>query len=119
MDPDVGDLLMGDGKSNTWYLPMLYGPVWSGRIFARRMDMLLGATRRAVPEPAETKASENPPEEPKALESVFYPPETSKNPQKADQNAQKTSQMSNLITATKIKRSMSEGQLMFDLTGGM
>lgn len=118
-NPDVGDLLMGDGKSNTWYLPMLYGPVWSGRIFARRMDMLLGATRRAVPEPAETKASENPPEEPKALESVFYPPETSKNPQKADQNAQKTSQMSNLITATKIKRSMSEGQLMFDLTGGM
>ena len=119
VNPDVGDLLMGDGEANTWYLPRLYGPVWSGRIFARRMDMLLGATGRAVPEPAEPKLSENPPEEVKPLESAIYAQKCEKNAQNRDQDAQKPQEMSSLITATKIKRNMSEGQLMFDLTGGM
>ena len=119
LNPDVGDLLMGDGKSNTWYLPMFYSDIWCGRVFARRMDMLLGGVRDSVPEPGETRASENPPIEVKALESVAQPEKVAVFEQKAEQNAPKTEQKSNLITATKIKRSMSEGQLMFDLTGGM
>lgn len=119
MNPDVGDLLMGDGKSNTWYLPMFYSDIWAGRVFARRVDMLTGALRATFPEPKQVKASENPPEAVKALESAVSTPKSTKNVQKADSNAQKAYQMPELVTATKTKRSMSEGQLMFDLTGGM
>ena len=118
-DPDASDILMGDGKSNTWYLPMFYSDIWCGRVFARRLDMLLSGFRGPVPEHEEPRASENPPEEAKAPESVAQREKVTVFEQKAEQDEQKAEQKSNLITATKIKRSMSEGQLMFDLTGGM
>ena len=119
LNPDAADLLMGDGKSCTWYLPMFYSDVWAGRVFARRMDMLLSGFRGPVPEPAHERASENPTEAAKAQESAVSAPDLTKNAQKAEQNAPKACQMPELVTATKTKRSMSEGQLMFDLTGGM
>ena len=69
-------------------------------------------------EPAVAKASENQTESVKATESEICAQNCEQNAQNRDQDAQKAEKMSNLITATKIKRSMSEGQLMFDLTGG-
>ena len=40
-NPPTGDILFGEGTSNTWYTPMWYSWIWQGRIMARRMDKLL------------------------------------------------------------------------------
>ena len=76
-----------------------------GRVFARKLEMVLGGIGNAFPEVVKARTGENPTETPKA-------PETA-NPDR------ETANMTGLITATRTKRSMSEGQLMFDLTGGM
>lgn len=98
MDPDTGDILLGDGKSSTWYMPMFYSPVWSGRALARYMDLTM---RRLSPK-AEQK------------DEKAYP-----RAEKPSAFAPKPYQEPEVITASKIRRNMSEGQLMFDLTGGM
>lgn len=131
-NPDVGDILLGDGSANTWYMPMFYSYPWQGRITARWLDRLLGV-RKPVPAQAETGTSENPPDELKAQESAperteparnvekttgIYQ-ETANNAQEVGKIAQKTELMPELLTAKKTRKSMSEGQLMFDLTGGM
>ena len=95
-DPETGPLLIGDGGSKTWYLPMFYDSIWCGRVFAWRMDRILQGFRDGRPAPPE-----EPPKKIKA--EVLKPPETAPE----------------LVTAKKTRRSMSEGQLMFDLTGGM
>ncbi len=98
MDPDTGDILLGDGKSSTWYTPMFYSPVWSGRALARYMDLTM---RRLSPK-AEQK------------DEKAYP-----RAEKPSAFAPKPYQEPEVISASKIRRNMSEGQLMFDLTGGM
>ena len=114
LNPETGPILTGDGGPNTWYLPMFYSPVWSGRLFAWRMDRILQGFQKGRPEPpevipekitAETKAA---PEEPK----------TDQRGPKAYPEPENTSAFA-VKTAQKTRRSMSEGQLMFDLTGGM
>ena len=114
MNPDVGDILMGDGSANTWYMPMFYSYPWQGRVIARWMDRLIGVQGIA---PERTSTHPNVTE--KALKAE-------QNAQKAEQSAQnntgftpKAYQMPELLTAKKTRRSMSDGQLMFDLTGGM
>ena len=118
MNPDVGDILMGDGSANTWYMPMFYSYPWQGRVIARWMDRLIGV-RKPIPEQEETGTGEHSGKAEKAPESVSERPEMTVIDQKAEQNAQKTYQMPELLTAKKTRRSMSDGQLMFDLTGGM
>ena len=114
LNPETGPILTGDGGPNTWYLPMFYSPVWSGRLFAWRMDRILQGFQQGRPEPPEvipekiTAEAEAAPERPKAdqREPKAYP-----EPGNTSAFAVKTAQ--------KTRRSMSEGQLMFDLTGGM
>lgn len=119
LNPDNTDLLLGDGKPTTWYFPMLYSDIWAGRIFARRMDMILGAAQRAIPELGQPGMSENPPEEPKALDG----PKAAQAAPKAEQEVPKPYQEPEIIsgfglkTVQKARGRMSEGQLMFDLTG--
>ena len=117
-NPDIGDILLGDGSANTWYMPMFYSYPWQGRVVARWMDRLIGV-RKPIPERVETGTGEHSPETAKAPESVPECPEMTVIDKKAEQNAQKTYKMPELLTAKKTRRSMSEGQLMFDLTGGM
>ncbi len=118
INPDVGDILMGDGSANTWYMPMFYSYPWQGRVIARWMDRLIGV-RKPIPEQEETGTGEHSGKAEKTTESVSERPEMTVIDQKAEQNAQKTYQMPELLTAKKTRRSMSDGQLMFDLTGGM
>ena len=95
-DPETGPLLIGDGGPKTWYLPMFYDSVWCGRVFAWRMDRILQGFREGQPAPPEAIPEKVKPEAPKAPETALE-----------------------LVTAKRTRRSMSEGQLMFDLTGGM
>jgi hypothetical protein len=95
-DPETGPLLIGDGGPKTWYLPMFYDSVWCGRVFAWRMDRILQGFREGQPATPEVIPKKIKPEEPKMPETALE-----------------------LVTAKRTKRSMSEGQLMFDLTGGM
>ena len=95
-DPETGPLLIGDGGPKTWYLPMFYDSVWCGRVFAWRMDRILQGFREGQPAPPEAIPEKIKPEAPKAPETALE-----------------------LVTAKRTRRSMSEGQLMFDLTGGM
>lgn len=95
-DPETGPLLIGDGGPKTWYLPMFYDSVWCGRVFAWRMDRILQGFREGQPATPEVIPEKIKPEEPKMPETALE-----------------------LVTAKRTKRSMSEGQLMFDLTGGM
>lgn len=115
MNPDVGDILMGDGSANTWYMPMFYSFPWQGRVIARWMDRMIGSRKGNAPERTSTH--------PNVTENVM---KADQNAQKAEQDAQnsadfaqKAYQMPELLTAKRTRRSMSEGQLMFDLTGGM
>ena len=114
LNPETGPILTGDGGPNTWYLPMFYSPVWSGRLFAWRMDRILQGFQKGRPEPpevipekitAETKAA------PEGLKADQRGPKAYPEPESTSAFAVKTAQ--------KTRRSMSEGQLMFDLTGGM
>ena len=127
MNPDNSDVLMGDGKPNTWYMPMFYSDIWSGRVFARYMD-LLTRPKSAQRAPEAERPSENPPEEAQAPEPATECAEMAlectkpeKNAQNTEENAQKEIESAAFIltTARRTKKSMSEGQLMFDLTGGM
>jgi len=95
-DPETGPLLIGDGGPKTWYLPMFYDSVWCGRVFAWRMDRILQGFREGQPAPPEAIPEKIKPEAPKVPETALE-----------------------LVTAKRTRRSMSEGQLMFDLTGGM
>ena len=96
MNPETGPILTGNGGPNTLYLPMFYSPIWSGRLFAWRMDRILQGFREGQPATPEVIPEKIKPEEPKMPETALE-----------------------LVTAKRTKRSMSEGQLMFDLTGGM
>lgn len=121
MNPETGPILTGDGGPNTWYLPMFYSPVWSGRLFAWRMDRILQGFQKGRPEPPEA-IPEKITAEAKAAPDV---PKTGRNVIKAERKVIKTDPEQEITsgfglkTAQKTKRSMSEGQLMFDLTGGM
>ena len=111
MNPDVGDILMGDGSANTWYMPMFYSYPWQGRLIARWMDRLIGgmkgnASERTSMHPNVTKTEQN-------------AQKTYQDDQSASGCGPKAYQKPELLTAKKTRRSMSEGQLMFDLTGGM
>ena len=117
MNPEAGDILLGEGGPNTWYTPLFYADPWQGRVIARWMDRLARPLRDA-----EENASERIPPCPNVTEKAQ---EAEQNAQKAEQSAQnsdgfapKAYQMPELLTAKKTRRSMSEGQLMFDLTGG-
>lgn len=96
--PDTGDILLGDGKPSTWYMPMFYSNVWSGRAIARYHNL---TARRLFPE-TEQK-----------------PPKTYQKAEKPAAIAPKAYQEPETVLAPKVERKMSEGQLMFDLTGGM
>lgn len=68
MNPETGDILIGEEGSNTWRTPMFYTETWFGRILARKMDMVLGALRpKEEPEKTPEKATETP-EKPKTQE---------------------------------------------------
>jgi len=95
-DPETGPLLIGDGGPKTWYLPMFYDSIWCGRVFAWRMDRILQGFREGQPAPPEAIPEKIKPEAPKVPETALE-----------------------FVTAKRTRRSMSEGQLMFDLTGGM
>lgn len=41
MDPETGDILIGENSPKTWRTPMFYSDVWAGRVMARYMDKLL------------------------------------------------------------------------------
>lgn len=98
LDPDCGDILLGDGKSATWYTPMLYlSDIWRGRLTARFLDRMLSGSG--------PKAEQN---EAKAYQEA----------EGASAFAQKAEQAPVLVEARKKGRKASEGQLMFDLTGG-
>ena len=121
LNPETGPILTGDGGPNTWYLPMFYSPVWSGRLFAWRMDRILQGFQKGrtespevIPEKitVETKAA---PEGPKMGRNVI---KAERKVIKTDPEQENTSAFV-IKTAQKTRRSMSEGQLMFDLTGGM
>ncbi len=114
MNPETGPILTGNGGPNTWYLPMFYSPIWSGRLFAWRMDRILQSFQTGRPAPPEAI------QEKITVEAKAAPegPKTEQSEQKTYQDEQITSGFG-LKTAQKTKRSMSEGQLMFDLTGGM
>ena len=114
MNPETGPILTGNGGPNTWYLPMFYSPIWSGRLFAWRMDRILQSFQEGRPAPQEAIQEKITDEAKAALEG----PKTEQSEQKTYQNEQITSGFG-LKTAQKTKRSMSEGQLMFDLIGGM
>lgn len=121
MNPDNSDVLLGDGKANTWYFPMFYSAIWCGRVMARRMDMILRTAQKGLPELGEIQTENLPSETPEAPE----PPKTAKNEAKADQTPPKKYQEPGIAsgfglkTLEKTKGRMSEGQLMFDLTGVM
>ena len=114
MNPETGPTLIGNGGANTWYLPMFYSTVWSGRLFAWHMDRLLQGAQQGRPERLV--------DEPKKITTeAVKTPEGQKAEQrgpKAYQEPENTSAFS-VKAAQKIVRGMSEGQLMFDLTGGM
>ena len=114
MNPETGPILTGNGGPNTWYLPMFYSPIWSGRLFAWRMDRILQSFQEGRPAPPEAIPEKITVEAKAAPEG----PKTEQIEQKTYQDEQITSGFG-LKTAQKTKRSMSEGQLMFDLTGGM
>jgi hypothetical protein len=114
MNPETGPILTGNGGPNTWYLPMFYSPIWSGRLFAWRMDRILQSFQEGRPAPPEAIPEKITVEAKAAPEG----PKTEQSEQKTYQDEQITSDFG-LKTAQKTKRSMSEGQLMFDLTGGM
>lgn len=99
MNPDIGDILLGDGKSTTWYMPMLYlSDIWNGRIMARYLDRIVSGFG------------------PKADHEG---PKTYQEPPKPSAFAPKAYQEPVIVEARKKGRKVSEGQLMFDLTGGI
>lgn len=112
INPETGPILTGNGGPNTWYLPMFYSPVWVGRLFAWRMDHILQGT------------PEGNPEHPKALSERITAeakaetegPKVEQLEGKAYTKAEQTNTYS-LKPAQKTRRGMSNGQLMFDLTG--
>lgn len=56
MDPETGPVLIGNGGPNTWYTPMFYSDVWSGRVFAWQADQIIaGQFKKAEADLAETK----------------------------------------------------------------
>jgi len=119
LEPETGPILTGEGGSRTWYLPMFYSPVWSGRVFAWHMDHLLQGIQHGRPEPPaeipnEIKAeSKTAPDVPKTGRNVI---KAEQKVIKADPEQENTSAFA-VKAAQKTKRGMSEGQLMFDLTG--
>ena len=114
LNPETGPILTGDGGPNTWYLPMFYSTVWSGRLFAWRMDRILQGFQKGRPEPPEVITEKITAETKAAPEG----PKTDQRGPKAYPEHENTSAFA-IKTAQKTRRRMSEGQLMFDLTGGM
>ena len=112
LEPETGPILTGEGGSRTWYLPMFYSPVWSGRVFAWHMDHLLQGIQQGRPEPP----AEIPKEIKAEAEAAPEGPKADQIGPKAYQEPENTSAFS-VKAAQKTKRGMSEGQLMFDLTG--
>lgn len=88
-DPTTGHPLYGDGTGNCWMMPMFFTDRWHYLRMADRLMSLMKNTDVCSPEPEETQ------------ETV---PEAKSEPV--------------LITAKRKGRKISEGQLMFDLTGG-
>ena len=93
-EPETGDLLWGEGGSNTWYMPMFYTNPWVGRVAARHLERFLRSGR-----------PETEPREPQGEEPGDVP--------------EGKSEGAKLVEAKPKGRKVLEGQLMFDLTGGM
>lgn len=58
-DPETGPVLIGNGGKHTWYTPMFYSGIWSGRVFALKANqMFAGQLKKAASAAAEVKKEE-------------------------------------------------------------
>lgn len=121
MDPETGPLLIGNPGPNTWYTPMFYSEVWGQRLMGWQMENilrnLLGGPETA-PEIPTTDSSTETPEAPDGPKMTENAPKAEQSAQKTYQEAKKPAEIA-LKAVEKPRGRMSEGQLMFDLTGVM
>lgn len=102
-DPTTGHPLYGDGTGNCWMMPMFYHQVW-------HMRRLVDAMKRIM-QPMTSNEPEQEQAEVPAIEAAAEPEPQEKEPDQKEPVL--------IMTAKKKGRKVLEGQLMFDLTGGM